>query len=145
MKRSPLTRRTPLARGKSELKRSPMPRKSPKMRKLESKHRAERLAYWKGKTCECCGENRATQTHEIRPGANRLIAFKDRRFWLATCWWCNCFVLTGMKLDRQLALKKLADPEFYDREFVLLETGLAVTAVTEAEVDAWITRGPRAA
>lgn len=124
--------------------------RSKKTAKLYRDHKAERAAYvarvW---LCECCCKREATDCHEITPAINRLIAFGDRAFWLAVCTWCNQTKLTAtgrgdFPLARQLALKKLADPDWYDRERVLTKIGAPLSRVTETEVDEWIKRGPRA-
>ncbi len=89
--------------------------------------------------CECCCKRESTQVHEIVGGSNRWITEHERCFWLAVCWFCNTQKLTAngegeYPLVRQLKLKLLADPEYFDLARVLEVAGFAPTYITIEEV-----------
>lgn len=137
MKRTPLTRKTPLKRNK---RLNPISQK-----KMQEKRdtNAERAAYvrrvW---LCECCHKRPSTECHEMVGGGLRQLAVQERCCWLAVCRKCHDEIhhdhKAGWLLARQLACKKYADPKYYDRRRVLEIKGLAETAVTEGEVDSWM-------
>lgn len=115
-----------------------MRNRSNKRARIERKLAPIRAAYVaRARLCECCGKRQADQCHEIVGGSNRWITFQERCFWLAVCFDCNMFALTDKKewpLVRQLKLKLLADPEYFDLARVLEVAGFAPTYITIEEV-----------
>jgi len=87
------------------------------------------------------------ECHEIPRGVHRQRALKHPAAWLQLCQGLNggCHEeMSGMPIAVQLALKKRADPEHYDREAVNRLRRRAPDAVTEAEVDevlGWLEEG----
>lgn len=106
---------------------------------------------WSRDHCRCfvCGlESRSgenLETHEIADGFARGKALLEPATWLRLCGRFANDCHQGQHglhhkgiwpLSRQLALKKLRDPEHYNRLAVLRLKRLPDTAVTEDEVDA---------
>lgn len=55
------------------------------------------------------------ETHELARGPDREVAKDQRCCLIRTCQRCHSERLDGMSIERQLAIKKLFDPEGYDR------------------------------
>ncbi|KKM93808.1 hypothetical protein LCGC14_1204730 [marine sediment metagenome] len=107
---------------------------------------------WSRQFCFCfkCGYTSLfgdnLETHEIANGPVRQKALKEPATWLRLCngFANNCHDAVQGKLEwpvfRQLALKKMYDPEHYDRVKVNLLRGREPDAITEKEVDEWVRR-----
>jgi hypothetical protein len=74
------------------------------------------------------------QIHHIVRGSDREKAKNERCVLIRTCERCHSAHLDGMSVARQLALKKINDPEGYDRILVNRLRGRADDAVSEGEV-----------
>jgi len=74
------------------------------------------------------------ECHEIARGVHREEAVEESCCWIATCQRCHEAHLDSMPIARQLALKKINDPENYDRVGVNRMRNRADEAVTEGEV-----------
>lgn len=81
---------------------------------------------------------RCLEVHEIARGPARKKAVKSPAAWLLLCRQHHEQMgsLVVWPIVRQLALKRLRDPERYDRVAVNLLRGRAPEAITEAEVEA---------
>lgn len=88
--------------------------------------------------CQWCQEM-ATQLHEISRGAAREASLGVRAALLNLCAACHR-IMDWLEVAGQLAIKKLSDPDGYDREVVNVLRGRARNAITESEVDAWVKR-----
>ena len=89
--------------------------------------------------CMVCGARNNLETHEIANGSARQKSLGIPATWLRLCHDChqgsNGLHNKGVwPVARQLALKKWADPEYYDRVWVNLLRGRQSEAITEAEV-----------
>lgn len=73
------------------------------------------------------------ETHEMVRGVDRHKALRHRSTWIRVCRNCHDIV-AAWPLARQLALKKIHDPEHYDRVEVNRLRGRADDAVSEEEV-----------
>lgn len=76
---------------------------------------------WDHPYCFACGSGIDVAVHEMTPGKNRMRGFVERATWLTACNHCNCDRLTDASewpLARQLALKLLHNPEYFDLEAV---------------------------
>ena len=80
---------------------------------------------------------RRLETHEIARGPARQAALKAPAAWLRLCNMCHDEMdsLRLWPIARQLAIKKLQDPEHYDRIKVNELRGRQPDAITEEEVD----------
>ncbi len=78
----------------------------------------------------------ALHAHHIPRGVHREKALYELSAILRLCNVCHDGRFDGMPVVRQLAYKKLRDPEHYDRVRVNELRGRQSDAVTEAEVDA---------
>lgn len=88
-------------------------------------------------TCWLCGVAwhwRGLHIHEIARGCHRPEGFEDRAAWLRLCGDCHDEV-GAWSVVRQLAMKKVADPEWYDRVAVNEMRGRQPEAITEGDVD----------
>ena len=95
MKRTPLRRKKPLARGNSQLKRTPMKQQSAKFRKRAKEVKPGRDALIKQQwLCECCIKRQSVCVHEIANGPNRQLALDMREVTMAVCSRCNQYELT---------------------------------------------------
>lgn len=102
---------------------------------------------WQFDRCFACNQrhNHAAwwmrlQTHEIARGPAKQAAMKEPAAWLRVCRQCHDAMDDYSKwpIARQLALKKLRDPEHYDRVKVNELRGEAPESITEEEVDEWV-------
>ena len=88
-------------------------------------------------TCWICDDRMATDCHEMSRGCCRDGSIGERCTWLATCWECNCYLLTDYSvypIERQLAIKWIVDREHFDlRKFNKIR-GRAPTAITMSDV-----------
>lgn len=84
--------------------------------------------------CFACGTRPGLETHEIVRGVHRAAGVALPAAWLRLCRDCHEEV-GGWPVERQLALKRLHDFEFYDRRAVNVARGRQPDAITEAEVD----------
>jgi len=91
--------------------------------------------------CMICGERWIDHlhVHEIACGPARAKALEEPATWLRLCWRCHLdddgvHNYAVWPIVRQLALKKVHDPEHYDRVKVNELRGRAAEAITEAEV-----------
>lgn len=89
--------------------------------------------------CWFCWTVYPLETHEIARGVHRSKAVVEPTAWLRVCNRCHDTV-AGMTIAQQLAMKKVNDPENYDRVAVNRLRGRAAEAVTEADVDAEVER-----
>lgn len=87
MKKSRLKRKTPLKRGKSQLKRSRLRRRSKKRRKQEAQYRRKRKEWLEGRPCAICGFWEATDVHHMDGRENERLL--DESKWLAVCRGCH--------------------------------------------------------
>lgn len=114
-------------------------KKRAKKRRIVTYRRQMFLAEFRD--CWFCGSGTNLCVHEIACGSHRDKALGERLAWAVACFECNCHQLTDYSmwpLERQLAIKKLRDPRFYNRvEFNRLR-GRADNAITQAEVTAWV-------
>ena len=78
------------------------------------------------------------ETHEIARGPARKKAVNEPCAWLVLCNHCHRDVIPGWSIARQLALKKVRDFRYYDRVGVNRLRGRADEAITEEEVDRWV-------
>ena len=83
------------------------------------------------------------ETHEIASGAARQKALTEPATWLRLCYAHHrgrygVHDLSVWPIARQLALKKLCDPEHYDRVKVNLLRDRQPEAITEDEVMYWV-------
>lgn len=90
--------------------------------------------------CFVCGRHESElpwtglQTHEIARGQHRNKGVRSPACWLRVCVACH---ENGLgTITEQLALKKLHDPENYDRVAVNMARNGQPEAITEEEVDA---------
>ena len=92
--------------------------------------------------CMMCQTKQSTDVHEIARGASRSRAVLLRETWLALCRECHEEAGDYHKwpIVRQLALKLLRDPKFYDRVLVNRIRGRAEDAITGEEVRQYIHR-----
>lgn len=115
--------------------------------------RDQRLAFLREYCfCWCCGWLYDTphpkghpvatlDCHEIASGPARKRAVKDRSAWMVACRYCNGHELTDKTvwpIERQLALKKILDPEHYNRVRVNELRGRAPEAITDEEVEVFV-------
>jgi len=77
--------------------------------------------------------------HEMARGGSRKVAMGRRECWLRACRAHHVEMgnLGVWPISRQLALKKLRDPAFYDRVTVNRIRGQADDSITEEEVSQW--------
>ena len=67
--------------------------------------------------CWACGAAQQMSVHEMARGGSREVALDKRITWFAACGYCNCGELNDEKIwpiERQLAVKKLLDPDYFD-------------------------------
>lgn len=94
MKRTSLTRRTPLRASSSLLRRCSLNPVSPRRRREDARYSVLRRAFLRlddgGRVCELCDEARATDVHHARGrvGADLL----DVDHWKALCRHCHQYV-----------------------------------------------------
>ena len=78
-----------------------------------------------------------SQTHEIARGPFKQAAMLEPAAWIQVCQYHHSQMgPPEWPIVKQLALKKLKNPEHYDRRKVNLLRGRQPEAITEAEVDA---------
>ena len=85
--------------------------------------------------------NNILHTHEIVTRACNANSPNEPCTWLRVCRECHGQMVGGTSawpIARQLALKKLRDPEHYDRQRVNVLRGRAPDAITEEEVDSYM-------
>lgn len=88
--------------------------------------------------CQWC-QAMATDLHEISRGPARGSSLAIRAALLHLCRECHkC--MDWLPVVAQLAIKRLADPQGYDRRRVNVLRGRAENSVTEQEVDRWVVR-----
>lgn len=82
------------------------------------------------------------ETHEMARGCHRKEAYRDRATWLRLCRRCHDQMddYTQWPVAKQLALKKICDPDYYERVKVNKLRGRSDNAITKGEVDGWIKR-----
>lgn len=88
--------------------------------------------------CQWC-HRAATDLHEISRGAGRGVSLAVRAALLHLCNECHR-IMDWLPVSGQLAIKKLADPEGYDRVAVNRLRGRTDNAITDAEVGLWVLR-----
>ena len=89
-------------------------------------------------SCMVCGASYLPwplETHEIARGPFREAAIREPAAWIRTCSKCHMDTLDSMPIVEQLAIKKLRDPEHYDRVKVNRLRKRSDEAITELEVD----------
>lgn len=121
-----------------------MRRMSDKRKQLVADSAAKRLAFkLDHPKCMICGRD-GTDTHEIARGAHREQSYGEREAWLQLCRFCHSDVSSASEwpVARQLALKKAADPDYYNRVMVNNMRGRHVNAISEGEVDAHLASLP---
>jgi len=129
-------------------------KRSPLRRNLPPKRPAYHKAWLVGRNyCWNCGWRpglwsnvwpRRLETHEMVRGPNRWKAFPDPRCWIRTCNLCHEEEFATMPIAKQLAIKKLVDPEHYSRIAVNLLRVRDEEAVSKNQVDAEIKKLERA-
>ena len=140
MKRTPLTRKTPM-------KRSNIRRVSKKRAKLMAENREWRAAFvdevGQCQVCEYVPANHGwakcnnLHVHEIAKGPCRAEALKHRACCLVVCDECNSGPLCDYSIwpiERQLAVKLLTDPGHFDLLLFNEIRGRAPTAITIADL-----------
>jgi hypothetical protein len=136
MKRSPLTRRTPMPRTVKPLARKPMKRSKPSY--PSAKELSERTAWGQRfDVCWVCGAEHNLQVHEIASRAQAPLRWADKRNYFRACGECNGDFLNWCPEAVQLALKSLHDSKHYDREFVNELRHRATEAIPERTVNWW--------
>lgn len=127
------------------MKQSPMPRHTKSMRPY-SKKRAKsnravagaRVAFKKENPwCMCCMEEPTAHVHEMASGsAGRPQGVVAREAWLTVCFKCHRAIheTNLWPMAKQLAVKKLRDPEHYNRRLVNQMRGHAPDAITARQV-----------
>ncbi len=138
IRRTNLTRKTPLATGKPLQRKTGLRPQSAKRRKQDRESRSA-LAQFAEEFPKCWLCNRCpwpgVQTHHI--AGRKCPERHDRRNLARLCQKCHDAAHDGLlTLTSVLALKKLHDPDFYCREFVLEMRGYAASHIEESEVDA---------
>lgn len=90
--------------------------------------------------CQCCCKRVASDVHEICRGSHREAALKERAAWLCLCRVCHDELddYSQWPITRQLALKLVGDPEFFDLATVNTLRGRDENAITLAEVAKWL-------
>lgn len=87
--------------------------------------------------CWFCGQP-STEVHEIANGNGiRNLAFANRAAWAATCNNCNFNELTDKwkwPIERQLAVKLVNDPMYFDLLAICEMRGRAPTAIEIADL-----------
>ena len=84
--------------------------------------------------CAYCGNDRdGLDVHEICGGSNRQRFYPERCGWLLLCRRCHD-IWQGAALAKQLALKAISDPRYYDRVRVLALYGNGKRTLPESEV-----------
>jgi hypothetical protein len=95
---------------------------------------------YRNQLCQLCGLTQATAVHEICSGPARKGALKHRETWLALCSTCHHRMhdYSDFPIERQCALKLLADPEWFDLAMICFLRGRAETAIVLADVAPWL-------
>ena len=90
--------------------------------------------------CMVCTFRECTEVHEICNGPDRQVALGRRETWLALCRRCHDEI--GDKslwpVERQLAVKLLHDPEWFDPEAVNIIRGRDPDAITIVEISPFL-------
>lgn len=86
--------------------------------------------------CQCCCRATGTDIHEIARGAARSAAIHRRESWLLVCRQCHDDLddASQWPVERQLAAKLLADPDYFDPPVVNRLRGRAEDAITLADI-----------
>ena len=119
-----------------------MNHESPKAAANRRKYALVRSAFkgWAHK-CMVCGNREATEVHEIANGFARQEALGKRETWLALCHWCH--EKLGDKhmwpVAKQLAVKLVKDPEWFDPVVVNVLRGRDPEAITLVEISEYLT------
>lgn len=129
MKRSgPIRRKTPLARGKSELKRTRLKRMG-NVKKRELAIEAPIVAEYRKlfPKCQYCGQRKASELHEIFSQGRRHVARIHRSCVLHLCHGCHELLQHAPK-PLQLAVKFTSDRKGFDLlEYCRLSPGEPVS------------------
>lgn len=129
MKKTAITRRTPMPRSQKPLKRTRLKRKPQRDTPMLAEYR--RLF----PQCQYCGWRKATDIHELFSAGRRRVARAHRSCVLHLCRVCH-EALQGARAALQCAVKREADPLGYDQiEYDRLTPG---ERPTQAEIDAEI-------
>ena len=88
--------------------------------------------------CWCCAGRFNLQTHELASRSQAPGRWADVRNYARLCGSCNCNEFEWLPEAFQLCLKKMFDPENYDRQFVNELRGRQRDAITEGSVDLWL-------
>ena len=91
--------------------------------------------------CWVCG-NYGTQCHEIACGPNRKTAIHYRQSYLALCPACHSQIhdYSQWPIERQAALKKQHDKDYYDLALLNELRGRHAGAITEADIAPYLER-----
>lgn len=114
---------------------------SKKRRSLVQNCRSEREAYLKNAgLCEVCGVIAPRDVHEIARGPARSKSVKLRSCWLAVCRPCHEALgdYRAWPIAKQLALKLVRDPEFFDLAEVNHTRGRAANAIELKDLAAYL-------
>ncbi len=106
MKRSRLTRKTPLKRVSTKRRRQ--------MKATKDKRDTFRATF---RICMLCNKRKATDVHEIVTRAKSDKSVEHRCTWLCLCRTCHDREVADYSrypISRQLALKLVSDPEAFD-------------------------------
>lgn len=89
--------------------------------------------------CQWCCNADATELHEIARGPSRDKSLSERAAWLHLCRQCHQ-VIALIPVDGQLAIKRISDPDGYDRVTVNRLRGREDEAINDDEVSTWSLR-----
>ncbi len=146
----------PAEKARVTKQRKPLRKVSAKRAKLNREVKGWRAAFINEvERCQVCGKKfkwdtaspemmdlgclftRKLSVHEIAKGSLRGFAMKHRACCLVVCSKCNCDDLCDYSkwpIERQLAVKLITDPEYFDLELFNKVRGRAPTAITLADV-----------
>lgn len=114
-----------------------MRRESKKASAIRRKYTPTRNEYkLNADRCQACKKNEACHVHEISRGPARQPSVGDRASWLALCPFCHGAMddLEVWPIARQLALKLMVDPLFFDPKKVNVLRGRQPDTITLADI-----------
>ena len=124
------------------MKRTPLRRVSKKTAKVDRAIKREREEYREEfHICQVCNRALATDVHEVARGSHRAKAKLERCCWLAVCAPCHSEKLSDYSqfpITRQLAVKLVADPKFFDLKRFNEIRGRSPEAITLEDLQKWL-------
>lgn len=84
--------------------------------------------------CMLCSRRQASDTHEITRGPARSKSLGTRSCLLRLCRMCHLYVHDKFSPARQLCLKAIREPDWYDRLEVNKLRGRAPDSISESDV-----------